>query len=158
VAKRCLPYLSVVCLHTRFHALPPLRTAQHLPLYRVRIIFAQSFVLRRFEPVPPFVLPARRLFERACRTGAGARTPSTHARLCSNSPPVVVCAIHRGRAKALPWITEDLSRQARHGCIFYLPRCEILSGILWRSVYIVIVLLSIIYLRKIYKQNENAKQ
>jgi hypothetical protein len=38
------------------------------------------------------------------------------------------------RAKALPSISGYLSIKSTHDCIFYLRRCEILSGLLWRSV------------------------
>jgi hypothetical protein len=38
------------------------------------------------------------------------------------------------RAKALPGISGYLSIKSTHDYIFYLRRCEILSGLLWRSV------------------------
>jgi hypothetical protein len=38
------------------------------------------------------------------------------------------------RAKALPGISGYLSMKSTHGYIFYLRRCKILSGLLWRSV------------------------
>jgi hypothetical protein len=49
-----------------------------------------------------FVYQARRRFERACRTGAGEITPSTHARQCSNSPLAVVGAFYFAR-KSIAW-------------------------------------------------------
>jgi hypothetical protein len=63
---------------------------------------ASAFILRRCAPVNLFVYQAPRLFERACRTGAGAKTPSTHARQCSNSPLAVVGAFHFAR-KSIAW-------------------------------------------------------
>ena len=96
----------MVSLHTRFLAFPPQRPAQHLlppsPMHYFCAAVASSFILRRCAPVTLFVYQARRLFERACRTGAGATTPSTHARQCSNSPLAVVGAFQVAR-KSIAW-------------------------------------------------------
>jgi hypothetical protein len=93
--------ISVVSLHTRFRAFPPQRPAQHRlppsPMHYIRATVASTFILRRCAPVTMFVYQARRHFERACRTNAGAITPSTHARQCSNSPLAVVGAFHFAR-------------------------------------------------------------
>ena len=64
-------------------------------MYRATI--ASAFILRRCATVTLFVYQVRRLLERACRTDAGAITPSTHARLCSNSPLAIVGAFHFAR-------------------------------------------------------------
>jgi hypothetical protein len=63
---------------------------------------ASTFILRRCAPVTLFVYQARRLFEKSCRTGAGAITPSKHARQCSNSSLAVVGAFHFAR-KSIAW-------------------------------------------------------
>jgi hypothetical protein len=39
------------------------------------------------------------------------------------------------RAKALPGISGNLSIKSTHDYIFYFLWCEILSGLLWRSVF-----------------------
>jgi hypothetical protein len=72
------------------------------PAHTVHIVNNFNFNLRRCAPVALFVEPARRLFERACRTGAGAITRSTQARQCSNSPLVVVGTFHFAR-KSIAW-------------------------------------------------------
>ena len=93
--------VSVESLHTRFLAFPPQRPAQHLlppsPMHNICATVASAFILRRCAPVTFFVYQVRRLLERACRTDAGAITPSTHARLCSNSPLAIVGAFHFAR-------------------------------------------------------------
>jgi hypothetical protein len=124
--------ISVVSLHTRFRAFPLERLAQHLPpsvAYALYLRVASTFILRCCAPVTLFVSLARRLFERACRTRGGAITPSTQARQCSNSPPVVVGAFHLGRQS----IAQDFSRFVNiiDSCyIFCMRRSEILSGLL----------------------------
>jgi hypothetical protein len=98
--------VSVVSLHTRCRAFPPQHLAQHLlppsPMHYNCATVTSAFILRRCAPVTIFVYHARRLFERACRTGAGAITPSTQARQCSNSPLAVVGAFHFAR-KSIAW-------------------------------------------------------
>jgi hypothetical protein len=98
--------LSVVSLHTRFRAFTPQRPAQHLlpqsPMRYICATVASAFILRHCAPVTIFVQPTRRLFERACRTGAGAITQSTQARQCSNSPLAVVGAFHFAR-RSIAW-------------------------------------------------------
>jgi hypothetical protein len=108
----------------------PLSVAYALYLRDRRI----SVHIARCAPVTRFLYKARRLFERACRMGAGAITPSTHARQCSNSPLAVVGAFHFAR-KGIAWDFRNLSIKSTHDYIFYLRRCEFLSGLLWRSVY-----------------------
>jgi hypothetical protein len=85
----------------RFRAFPQQQPAQHLlrpsPMHYICATVAQAFTLRRCAPVTLFVYQARRRFERACRTGAGAITPSTQPRQWSNSPLVLVGAFHFAR-------------------------------------------------------------
>jgi hypothetical protein len=82
------------------------RPAQHLlppsSMYYICATIASAFILRRCAPVTLFIYQARRLFERACRTGACAITPCTHARQCLNSLLAFVGAFQFAR-KNIAW-------------------------------------------------------
>jgi hypothetical protein len=134
--------ISLVSLHTRFRAFSPQRPDQHLlppsPMCYICATVASTFILRRCAPATLFVCQARRLFERACRTGAGAITQSTHARSVRTRPSQL-SAHSILRAKALPGISGNLLIKSTHGYIFYLRRCEIFSGLLLRSVHPILV-------------------